>query len=293
MIEIVGYFLLFAAGAFIGSFLYVVSDRVPRGESPLKGRSVCNNCKLSLRAKDLIPLLSFFLTKGRCRYCGEKLSYYYPLSETVTGLSFAGLAYYLDIFSIPNPLVWVTYFYLLIIVSFLLIILFSDMKYKIIPNKVIYPAIIFVVLVMLIGFGIVAISSYKQLSVDPFGKYLLEVGYWHDQMYMMLQRLGITFLSAFAIGVFFWLLIVVTKGKGMGGGDVKLAFFIGLVNGFPLNIVAIVLGFVIGALYSGILMLVKRKSLKDVIPFGPFLILGSALTFVFGQFIFDWYINLL
>ena len=79
----------------------------------------------------------------------------------------------------------------------------------------------------------------------------------------------------------------------MGGGDVKLAFLIGLVNGFPMSIAAIILGFITGALFSVILMLAKRKGMKDVIPFGPFLVLGSVLTFAFGQQLLNWYLALI
>ena len=79
----------------------------------------------------------------------------------------------------------------------------------------------------------------------------------------------------------------------MGGGDVKLAFLVGLVNGFPLNVVAVVLAFVSGAVFSGVLMLLRRKGLRDVIPFGPFLVFGSVVAFIFGQQIFNWYLALI
>lgn len=293
MIEILGYILIFVAGLFVGSFLNVVADRISNGKSPLKGKSKCDYCEENLKAKDLIPLLSYVWLKAKCRYCDKKLSLYYPISELVTGLAFIGVAYYLQVFSVANPFIWINFAYLAIIASFLIIIFLADVKYKIIPNKIVFPAILFLLVFMVGSFTFIALSSYYQMKADPFGKYLLEVGYWSDQMMYLLRSLGLTIGSALLIGGFFWALIFVTKGKGMGGGDVKLAFLIGLINGFPLNIVAIVLAFVIGAIFSGILMLLKKKGMKDVIPFGPFLIIGSVLAFAFGQQIFNWYVTLL
>lgn len=293
VVEIMGYVLIFIAGTFIGSFLNVLSDRLPREESPFKGRSKCEYCGEVLRPKDLIPVISYLLLKARCRYCNEKLSVKYPIVEVVTGLMFAGIAYYIDVFHVLSPIVWLTFAYLTIVASFLIVIFFADLKYKIIPNKVVIPGIIFVLVVIALSSGAIAYFSHQQLAADPFGQKLLEVGYWNAQMLAMVKAIGVSILSAFAIGIFFYLLIVVTKGKGMGGGDVKLAFFIGLINGFPMNIVAIIVAFVSGALFSLILMTLKRKGMKDVIPFGPFLIVGCIVAYLYGQQIFNWYISLI
>ena len=92
--------------------------------------------------------------------------------------------------------------------------------------------------------------------------------------------------------LFFLSLIKITRGMGMGGGDVKLGFLIGLFNGFPVNIIAIFVGFLSGALVSLVLVLLKKRSMKDTIAFGPFLIFGSILSLVFGQQILNWYIGL-
>lgn len=292
-VEIVGYALIFVAGAFIGSFLNVVADRVSNDQSPVSGRSHCDHCGKPLAPRDLIPLLSYILLRGRCRQCGEKLSLYYPASEILTGLAFFGVAWYLDIFTIPNYLIWVTFAYLATIASFYITIFLADLKYKLIPNKIIKPAIWFVLFMMIGSFGLIAVSSYRQMMADEFGRYLLQVGYWQQQIFAMAQGIVMTIIVAGLLALFFRFLIWITKGKGMGGGDVKLAFLIGLVNGFPMNIVAIVLGFVSGALISLILMATKRKGMKDVIPFGPFLVLGSVLAFAFGQQIFNWYLALL
>lgn len=293
LVEILGYIFIFIVGTFLGSFLKVVADRTSTGRKFFKGRSKCEDCDEELKPKDLIPVFSFLKTKGKCAYCNAKLPVLYPISEVLTGLTLAGAAYYINVFNVPNPFIWVIFAYFVVMAGIYIVILFADIKYQIIPNKVVIPGIIFVLLIMVISLVYTGYSSYQQLVADEFGRYLLEVGYWHSQMLLLLKRLGYTVLSSIGLGLFFWLLIVVTKGKGMGGGDVKLAVLIGLFNGFPINIVAIVLAFVIGAIYSGIMMIFGKKGMKDAIPFGPFLILGSVLAFIFGQQLFSWYISLI
>lgn len=293
LVEILGYIFIFLVGTFIGSFLKVVADRTSTGRKFFKGRSKCEDCGKELKIKDLIPVYSYIRNKGKCAHCKAKLSILYPISEVTTGLILAGIAFYINVFNVPNPFIWVTFAYLAVVACIYIIILFADIKYKIIPNKVVIPAIIFVFVLLLISFGFVAYSSYKQLAADEFGRYLLQVGYWHSQMLGIIKRLGYTALSSAGLGLFFWLLIIITKGKGMGGGDVKLAVLIGLFNGFPINIVAIILAFVSGAIYSGIMMAFGKKGMKDAIPFGPFLILGSVIAFAFGSQLFNWYISLI
>lgn len=293
MIVVIFYVLIFIAGLFIGSFLNVVSDRIVKGKNVFFGRSECDYCERSLKAIDLVPLLSFISTKGKCRYCGEKLSLYYPLSEVLTGFSFVGSAYFINLFSnTQSSLIWILYIYFLGVFSFYIIIFLADVKYRIIPNKVVYPAIIFVIFFLLFNFAFTVVSSYRSMKNDPFGKYLLESGYWNDQMLLMAKGVGYTFLSALAIGVFFWLLTKIKDGRAMGGGDVKLAFLIGLFNGFPFSVLAIFLGFLLGAVFSISLVFLRRKTIKDTVPFGPFLILGSVVSLVWGPVILSWYFGL-
>ena len=121
--------LIFIAGLFVGSFLNLVSDRVVRGESILFGRSKCENCKKSLAPKDLVPLLSFILVKGKCRYCKTKLSLYYPLAELMTGLLFVGAAYYTQVFSAMSVPTVVKFVYLLVIGSIYIVLFFTDVKF--------------------------------------------------------------------------------------------------------------------------------------------------------------------
>ena len=288
---VLGYFGLFVLGLFVGSFLNVVADRSAKGTSYLKGRSKCDDCEKELTVKDLVPLFSYMFLKGKCRYCNTKLSWYYPFSEFLTGFIFVGLAVYMRVFSVGNPDIWFSYFYLITVLCLMVTLALSDLKYRLIPNSIVYPAIAFVILMTVVAFVAWAYTSYNAMNSDPFGKYLIQVGYWRDQMYMVARSIGLTFLSAFAIALFFWFLIFVTKGKGMGGGDLKLGFLVGMFNGFPGNIAAIFIGFILGALYSLILVVLRKKSMKDTIPFGPFLILGSVVAFVFGRTLIEYYLR--
>lgn len=290
--EILLYLLLFIAGLAFGSFLNLVSDRVIRGESILWGRSHCDKCKTSLVGKDLIPLLSFAFLKARCRYCKEKLSFIYPGVELATGLLFVGAAFFTNILKMDFAVAWTRFAFLLIIICFYIVLFLTDMKYRLIPNKVIFGAISFVT-VYLVGSTIFDLASlHYRLANDAFGKYLLKVGFWNDQLNYDLKNLGLTLLGAIIIGLFFAFLIWITKGRGMGGGDVTLGVLIGLVNGFPKAFLAIFVGFFLGSIYSLILVVLRKKSVKDTIPFGPFLILGSAVVYIWGDLLLKWYFGL-
>lgn len=288
--EILFYALIFIAGLFIGSFLNVVSDRIVNGKSLLFGRSQCEECDTLLGSKDLVPLFSFLALRGKCRYCKAKLSYFYPLSEILTGLMFVGVAYLINFFENSTiQYAWITLTYLIIIASIYIVLFLTDIKYTLIPNKIIYPAIVFVLL-FLIGNAIyVVFSSYSSFQSSDLGPYLIESGFWRLQMTRVFMGIGYTLISTLIIGLFFWFLTRIKNGEAMGGGDLKLAIFIGLFNGYPRNVLAIFLGFLFGAIASLLLMVLRRKGMKDTIPFGPFLILGSIIAFVFGTRLIELY----
>ena len=282
----------FVGGVFVGSFLNVISDRLESGKNIFFGRSECEACKKPLSPLELIPVLSYFIQKGRCKSCREKISAVYPFSEILTGLSFMGVFMWLKLFdalTLEKMLLFSVY---IVITSLLLIILFSDMKFMLVPDKIVIPAILFVLAFRLLDLGYYAWNLYYRLTNDSFGKYLLKAGFWQSHVAIESWELLYTLIASLVIAVFFLLLIVLTKGRGMGGGDVKLGFLIGLVVGFPASIVAIFLAFVLGALYSVGLVLLKKKSVKDAIPFGPFLILGCFIALFFGQSLIQWYLKL-
>ena len=285
--------MTFVSGLLAGSFLNVVSDRLESGKSVVYGRSVCDYCGKTLTKWELIPLLSYFIQKGRCSKCQHKLSWFYPVSEFITGVTFVGLAYWIKVFEMPSLLNWVLFGFYVVLFSFLIVIFLSDLKYMVIYDRVVIPAIITSALFLILWNLYYVFELYLNLKSSVFGKYMLEAGFLKNHALINVKDVGYTFLCALAIALFFLFLIYVTKGRGMGGGDVKLGFLIGLINGFPNALVAIFLGFLLGAIYSVGLVLIKRKGLKDMIPFGPFLILGCVITLFYGNQIISWYIKLL
>jgi len=253
------YLAIFLFGLVVGSFLNCVIYRLEKKESFLKGRSYCPNCKHQLSWQDLFPIFSFIELGGRCRYCREKISWQYPLVELTTGVLF------IAVFRLAFPGFLLLAFYLLIS-SFLIIIFVYDLKYYLIPDEVIFPAII--------------ISFLYQI----FGNWKLEIG-------NLLPILNPLF-SALGASLFFLTIFLVSRGKWLGFGDVKLGFLMGLFLGFPNIIVALFLSFLIGAIIGLGLILSGKKSLKSEVPFGPFLITGTFIALFFGEKIINWYFSL-
>lgn len=286
------YLLIFIGGTFIGSFLNLVSDRIINGEPILFGRSHCDFCKKPLKPKNLVPIFSFLVQKGKCAFCGKKLSTFYLVSEILTGLALALAAYYSGILNGFSFREFWDFLLLSLVFCFYLIIFLSDLKYYLIPDLVVYMGIATTVIFVVGGYAMDLYSYYQRLSSDPVGKYLIKVGFWNNELRYFLQSLGMTFASALAIALFFLLLVWITKERGMGAGDIKLGFFIGIFNGFPGNFIAIFLGFIFGALLSLFLIIFKRKTLKDSVPFGPFLIAGSIVSLLCSSSILNWYIHL-
>ena len=294
---------LFIFGLFVGSFLNLISDRLPQGKKIVFGRSKCDHCGKELKAKNLIPVLSFIFQKGECEYCHKKLSFFYPISEIFTGLVFV-LAGYLSgfIFEMSSMNLFSLFYYLVIMCVYVVMFL-TDVKYYLILDSIVIPAIIFVILSALIFRFLSLAYLYRALANDSVLMYLLRTDFFTNRTLYVIKDFGFTILGALGISLFFLFLIAITKGKGMGFGDVKLGFFIGLANGFtfvdgfplgrfPLGVIAIFLGFTLGAFFSLFLILLKRKTMKDTVPFGPFLILGSLITFVAGPAIWNFYTQL-
>ena len=250
---------LFFFGLFFGSFLNVLVDRIPRGETFIKGHSHCEFCKKNLQWYDLIPVLSFVLLKGKCRYCKHPLSLFYPIIEISTGLLFA-----LTSLFIPSYFI-ISFIYCLFIISSFIVIFFTDLKSGIIPDKILLPAVVITFL------------------------YLL---FFNPSLFIFNTVCGISaFLFFVIIAVAFKLL---TKKDSLGGGDIKLVFLLGLFLGFPNIIISLYIAFLTGALIGIILILWRKKSFqKATIPFGPFLILGAIVSLFFGTPIYACALKLL
>jgi len=250
------YLSIFVFGLIFGSFLNCVIYRLHSGESFLKGRSFCPNCQHILSWPDLIPVFSFLILKGKCRYCHKPISLQYPLVELATGTVFLLIFWNLE-FGIWDLL------FRLLISCFLIIIFVYDLKHYIIPDQVIYPAIVIAFLYNIYQFTI----NNQQLTINNF-------------------------LSAFGAAAFFLTLVLISHEKWLGWGDVKLAFLMGLFLGWPKILLALFLAFFIGAIIGIELIILGKKTLKSEIPFGPFLVSGTFLAMFFGQKLIDTYLNL-
>ncbi len=250
---------VFLFGLIIGSFLNCVIYRLEEGKSFLKGRSFCPDCGHTLGFLDLVPVFSFIFLKGRCRYCNKKISWQYPLIELATGIIFLLISINFGVRSFGC-------IYYLLISSLLIIVFVYDLKHYIIPDGVIYAAIV---------------ASFAYNIVYSF----LVIGSFQ----FFLQSL----LAALLASGFFLLIILISKGKWMGVGDIKLAFLMGLFLSWPNILIALFSAFFIGAVIGVGLIALKKKELKSEVPFGPFLVTGTFLSLFWGSEILAWYFSLI
>lgn len=274
------YIFVFLLGLIIGSFLNAVIYRLEINQSAFRGRSFCPKCRHILAWQDLAPLFSFIWLRGRCRYCGKRISIQYPLVELATGLLFlsifnffaqGGLAlgWQFSIFQFFNLFYW---FY---IISVLIIIFVYDLKHYIIPDKIVLPAIL-VSLVWILGVGnYLPVYGGSVAGGEILGGFVNPL------------------LIAVGVATFFFLLIVLSKGRWMGFGDVKLVFLMGLILGYPQILIALFTAFFIGAIIGIGLIVFGKKTLRSQVPFGPFLVGGAALALFFGEIIINWYWSVL
>ncbi len=270
---VVVYVFIFTLGLLMGSFLNVVVYRLPRGLKVGRGRSFCPHCRKQLKWWELIPLFSFLFLGGRCSKCKKAISWQYPAIELLTGALFV-----LGAYSLSHRLILVNYlnyyqaiaFYSLllafyfIIISCLIAIFFIDLKHYIIPDSLIITgcgaSLAYLVLFQTNPY--VRQAAGEDIFLRSFFPYID----FHFASSLFINN----FLFAIIGGGFFWLIIAATKGKGMGMGDMKLGIFMGLLLGgrlFP----ALSLAFISGALAGVALILLKGKTFKSQMPFGPFL----------------------
>ncbi len=248
-----------AFGLLVGSFLNVVIYRVPRRESIVLPASHCPHCDHALAARDNIPLLSYLLQRGRCRYCLAPISVQYPLVEGATAAIgvIALLTYGLTLnFALAV-------FFLLILLTVSVI----DIHHKIIPNVIIIPAIV-IGAVGLLGMPLAGIDGLSLLG----GTGILPP------------------VIGFLVGGGLLFLLALLWPNGMGGGDIKLAALMGLFLG-PYVIIALFLGFLLGSVGGITAMSLFGKGRKDQIPFGPYLAVSAAVTLYAGVPIARWYLG--
>jgi leader peptidase (prepilin peptidase) / N-methyltransferase len=251
------YLFLSILGLIIGSFLNAVIYRMHSGDSIAKGHSKCPQCQHTLGVKDLVPLLSWLLLRGKCRYCQSKISWQYPLVELSTAIL-------LGYFVLVEPVLGATYLtclsllYYLIATSFLIVIFVFDQKHGLILDIVSIPLIIIAIIFTFI-----------------------------------LQQDILTFFLAGLVGfAWFGWQYAISKGTWIGGGDLRLGLAMGLLLGWPNIIIALFISYIVGAIVAVYLLATKKKTGKSQIPFGTFLSAATIITWLWGSVIWQWYLGL-
>lgn len=240
MIDIFIIIIFFILGTLMGSFYTVVGNRLPKNEKFLFNKSHCDNCNHELSLLDMVPILSYVLLRGRCRYCHEKIDSTSTFMELITGVLYATAFY---VFGPTYEL-----FIALGIVSLLMIIIVSDINYLIIPDEVlIFMSIYFIV------FDLLNIGVIETIKAIGGGIFLFALMY----LIMLIGNL-------------------VFKKESLGGGDIKMMFIFGLILGPFLGACSIFIGSAL-ALPVSIYFLYKDK--ERVIPFGPFLLIALTLLY--------------
>ncbi len=285
--------ILFIFGLFLGSFLNVIAECLMSGKSFIKRRSCCLNCGHPLSVLDLIPIVSFVMLGRKCRYCRKNISWQYPLSELATGILFGLAVFFLPPLSL-NVLSIIPWIYTLFIISILEIIFLIDLKYGLILDKVVFPAVVIILAFYLFMAGSQAWMMYQSLTADTggLGAYLLQTDFLRNRIIFSLIPLGFNLLGSLGLAILFLVVIFLTKGRGMGGGDVRLVFLVGLITGWPSMVVALFLSFLTGAIVSVMLILIGKKHFGQTVPFGPFLVTSTLVTMFWGQQLLEWYLKL-
>ncbi len=246
--------MFFFLGSIFGSFANVVIYRLPLGQNIAFPSSRCPKCKTPIKPYHNIPILGWFILKGKCAACKDAISWRYPFVELITGLLFMGAFLKLG---------W-SYYLAEIIILFLglVIISFIDFDHYIIPDKISYPG-------MIIGLLGAALNPERSFLDGLFG-----------------LLLGGGFLWAIAV-----IYYKIKKEEGMGGGDIKLLAWIGSVLGWKPIAFVILVSSVMGSVVGLTLIYKYKQDLKKVIPFGPYIALAAILYVFFGHEITSWYLG--
>ncbi len=258
-------------GAVMGSFINCWAWRFMHDESVLKGRSHCTSCGHELGAADLVPIFSWVFSRGRCRYCGERVSARYPLTELVTGLVFVALLFRYGL-SVETLQLW----------AFACVLLFlslTDIEAYIIPNACIA-----------VGFGIRIAYLALGLALGALT--------WGNVAYYAASALGVALVLLATV-----LIADRILGKeSMGGGDLKLfalaTFYVGWQQSLLLVIISCILGLVVGVIIWPRVQAKQGEQAQDngiperAFPFGPSIAAATIITLLCGQQVVNWYLGL-
>lgn len=267
------YTTIFVLGLIIGSFINCLTYRL-KNKISISGRSFCPHCKKQINWYDNIPLLSYFFLKGKCRWCKQPISIQYPLVELISGIFFLIVAIVavqqLNTYStLPQIFNFSTAGLLIlfrnwVFTAILTIIFIYDLKYYLILDKITIPAMLIALLLNVI------INLAQHNSLLSNSSFLV---------------------SALIAGGFFFLQFLISKGKWIGGGDIRLGLLMGFMLGWPNILVALIISYILGSLIGIILIIAKKADMKSKVPLGPFLTIGTFIALLWGQQIINWYLN--
>jgi leader peptidase (prepilin peptidase) / N-methyltransferase len=278
------YIIIFIFGIAIGSFLNVCIYRVPLNQSIVKPRSHCPKCNHLIAWYDNIPLLSYLILRGKCRYCKVPISIRYFIVEFITGVLFVLIVRQFQMINFAS----MTY---LIVVSSLIALSFIDLDHFILPDVITYPLLI-------LGLIISIILSYvpntgfliNHWMSGPFSVNSGRLYPFYNAGFGMLVGGGILLL----IGTIAkWIL----KKEAMGGGDVKLLAAMGTFIGYKLVLLTLILASFVGSIIGAVILIQVKKKEKEAtsfghyIPFGPYLAIGAVIALIWGNDLINWYFN--
>jgi len=252
-------------GLVIGCFLNVCIYRIPTNHSIINPPSHCTSCGTRLRPLDLVPVFSYVFLRGKCRYCGERVSARYPIVECLTAAVFV-LLYFR--FSLTIEFLAATFF-----ACILICVAFIDFDFKIIPNGLVIAGLV-------VGVALCVYNLFYPVSM--YGDRV-----WYNPLLGIICGSGVLFLISI-VGS-----LVYKTEDAMGMGDVKLFVVVGLFLGWRLTIIAFMVAVIFAAIISLALILFKRLNKKSTVPFGPFIALGAFIAMTYGWNIIDFYIGFL
>jgi len=253
------YFIIIILGMALGSFMNSWVWRTRENLDIGRSRSICPNCRVGIIWYDNIPVLSYFILWGKCRKCDAAISRQYPAVELLVGFVFFLIAF-LHNAGQAYPTISIELARDLIIVVLLAFVFLYDLNYREILNSTtLLPGVILFPLSLFFG--------------------------WNSWESMLL---GIAFGAGFFI-----LLYIISKGAWIGGGDIRLGFFMGVILGWPYILIAFFAAYMSGAIISVLLIALKKKTFKSETAFGTYLVFGAFVAMFWGSQILDWYLGLI
>lgn len=283
---------VFVFGLMIGSFLNVVIYRVPLGESIVLPGSHCPNCGVAIKPYDNVPVLSYALLGGKCRKCGVSISPLYPAVELLVAVLFLlvfikdgnQFGVFNDHYMLVPARYWLTLVGDLLFVSFIVPLVFIDLRHKLLPNALTYPG-----LALLLLFRLLAPDSWQLARAPRWFGFASE----HDWASALIGALLGMLAGGGSLWFFRWAYKQIRHVEGMGLGDVKMMLMVGAFLGWQMTLLTIFIGSMLGSLVGIGYIITRGGNLRMELPFGVFLGPGSVVALFLGHGIWDWYLGMM